>query len=173
MRNLQSYPPGSGAASPRIITSPPLSVSMDANDRHLISQSFLTTSSWILSVHTLLSLPPLRPCLAAHFRQGWDCECTLRLATSDLGFANPRIIPTYPASRAAVRFVLPSTTSKLVPGLPYPRLLFLHQNANVNFLANMHCPRVPRSSAALLSSCRPHSKLPSPSNTSSAAPTWF
>ena len=34
-------------------------------------------------------------------------------------------------------------------------------------------PRVPRTSSALLSSFMPHSKLPSPWNTSSATPPWF
>jgi hypothetical protein len=96
-----------------------------------------------MPVHTPQSLPPLRSCLTAHFRQRWGCKCTLRLAPPDLGFANPRIIPTNPASRAAC--ALSSTPLRLVPGLPYPRLPFLHQNANVNFLANMHRPRVPHS----------------------------
>ncbi len=48
---------------------------------------------------------------------------------------------------------------RLVEGQPYPRLPFLHQKANVNFLANMHRLRVPLSSSALLSLCMPYSKL--------------
>ena len=97
---------------------------MDTADQHLISHSFLTqvqttditnsfltTSNWILPVHTHRSLPPLRPCLTSHFRQGWSCECTFRLAPSDLGFAGPRIIPTNPSSRAAVCFAINFTTS--------------------------------------------------------------
>jgi hypothetical protein len=35
-----------------LIPSPPLSVSMDAYNRHLISHSCLTTSNWIMPVHT-------------------------------------------------------------------------------------------------------------------------
>jgi hypothetical protein len=64
-----------------------------------------------MPVHTPQSLPPLRPCLNAHFRQVWGCKCTLRLAPTDLGFSNPRIIPTNPASRDAVCFAINSTTS--------------------------------------------------------------
>jgi hypothetical protein len=97
--------------------------------------------NWIMPDCTSQSLPPLRPCLAPHFSQGWGCECTSRLAPPDLGFANPRIISTNPVSRAAR--VLPSTPQLLVLGQPYPSLPFLHQNANVNLLANMHCPTSP------------------------------
>ena len=91
----------------------------------------------IVSVCTSQSLPPLRPCLTPHFRQGWGCECTSRLASPDLGFADPRIVSTNPESRPAV--CLRSTPLLLVLGLPYLRLPFLHPNATVNLLANMCC----------------------------------
>ncbi len=42
----------------------------NANNRHLISHPYLTTSNWIMPVCTSQSLPPLRPCLPLHFRQG-------------------------------------------------------------------------------------------------------
>jgi hypothetical protein len=51
-----------------------------------MSHSCLTTSNWMMPVHTPQSLPPLRPCLTAHFRQGLGCKRTPRLAPPDLGF---------------------------------------------------------------------------------------
>jgi hypothetical protein len=83
---------------------------MDTNDRHLISHSFLTTSNWITLVNTPRSLPPLQPCITFCFRQGWGCKCTFRIATPDLGFAGPRIIPTNPSSMDVVCFAINSTT---------------------------------------------------------------
>ena len=91
-------------------TSPLLSVPIFTNDRHLILHSFLTTTSWILLVHTPRSLPPLCPRLTSNFRRVWGCECAFRLAPRDLGFASPRIIPTSPSSRAGGLLAINSTT---------------------------------------------------------------
>ena len=164
---LQSHLPDSGFAVPESLPSPPLSVPIYTNDRHLMSHSFLTTLNWILLGHTPRSLPPLRPCFTSHFTQGWGCECTFRLALPDLGFASPRIIPTSPSSRAIVCFAINSTTQSSRADIPRTHLP-LH-NANANFLADMHRhPRVPHLFSASLSSCRLHSTLPNPWNTSPA-----
>jgi hypothetical protein len=125
---------------PESLPSPSLSVSISANNRHRISYSYLTTSNWIVTVCTSQSSPPLRPCLTPNFRQGWGCECTSRLAPTDLGFAYPRIISTNPVSRGALCFAINSNTPRTRAAIP-PRLPFLHQN--VNFLANMHCTTSP------------------------------
>jgi hypothetical protein len=49
---------------PESLPSPSLSVSINANNRHLISHSYLTISIWKMPVCTSQSLPPLRPCLS-------------------------------------------------------------------------------------------------------------
>ena len=52
----------------------------------------------------------------------------------------------------------------------HTRAPFLLHNANANFLPNTHRhPRVPRLFSSSLSSCRRHSKLPYPWNTSPEA----
>jgi hypothetical protein len=56
------------------IPSPSLSMSISANNQHLISHSYLTISNWIMPVCTSQSLPPFSPCLPLHFRQGWGAS---------------------------------------------------------------------------------------------------
>jgi hypothetical protein len=139
------------------LPSPSLSVSINANNRHLISHSYLPISNLIMPVCTSQSLPPLRPCLTSHFRQGWGCECTSRLAPSDLGFVSPRIILTNPVSQAVVCFAISFTTSSTRAVIPQ------------NSLLTPKCQRQPPrqyalpheslASSALLSSCMSHSKL--------------
>jgi hypothetical protein len=123
--NLPSHLPVQELPVPESVPSPSLSVSFNANNRHLISDSYLTRSNWTMPVCTSQSLPPLRPGLAPRFRQGWGCECTSRLAPPDLWFADPRIISSNPVSRAAVCFAINSTTSstRVAPqtSLPTPK----------------------------------------------------
>ena len=86
-------------------------MSINANIQHLLSHSYLTILNWIMPVCTSQSLPPLRPCLTSHFRQGWGCECTFRLAPPDFGFDNFRIKSTNPVSQAVVYFAISFITS--------------------------------------------------------------
>ena len=107
-------------------SSPPSSfpMSINANNRHLISYSYLTTSNWILPV----------------------CK-------SQSGLTNPRIISTNLV--VGSQCALPSTPLPLVLGQPYPRLPFLHQNANVNFPPMS----IAHESLAHLPPCCPHACL--------------
>jgi len=114
---------------------PSFPLSINANNRHLMSHSYLTTSHWIMPVCTSQSLPPLRPCLTPHR----GCECTSHLAPSDLGLANPRIISTNPVSRVAVcfainsiapssRLAIPQTQTSLLSGVWYQKYKMKGQN---------------------------------------------
>jgi hypothetical protein len=111
-------------------------MSINANNRHLISHSYLTTSNWIMPACTSQSLPPLRPWLTPHFRQGWGCS---RLAPSDLGLANPRIISTNPVSRVAVCFAINSTTPSTRAAVPQTSLPTSKCQRQLS--ANVYCPR--------------------------------
>ena len=88
-------------------------------------------------------------------------------------FASPRIKSTNPFSQAVVCSAIIFTTSSTRAAMPQTSLPT--PNASVNLLVNLHCPTSPspRSSSALLSSFVPHSRLPSPWNTSSATLPWF
>jgi hypothetical protein len=46
---------------PESLPSQPSSVSMNANNRHLISHSCLTISNWIMPIHAILTSPPPLP----------------------------------------------------------------------------------------------------------------
>jgi hypothetical protein len=154
------------------LPSPSLSVSINTNNRHLISHSYLPMPNWIMPVRTSQSLPLLRPCLTSHFRQVWGRECTSRLAPPDLGFGNPRIISTDPISQAVSCFAISSTTSRTraaIPQTSLPTLKCHHQPPRQYTLLNEFLAHpLPR-----FSSCIPHSRFPSPWITSSAAPPWF
>ena len=97
--------------------------------------------NWIMPDCTSQSLPPLRPCLTSHFRQGWGCECTFRLAPPDFGFDNFRIKSTNPVSQAVVYFAISFITSSTRAAIP--QTSFPTPNANVNLLAKLRCPTSP------------------------------
>ena len=69
-----------------------LRLCLQQNDPHLISHSFLTTSTWILPVYTPWCLPPFHPPVSTLSLDGSQCalpSALLRVA-SGLAFLNPR-----------------------------------------------------------------------------------